>query len=43
LLSKLSIRGRIQETVYQSMGIDPKANTNDPSPEKKKKRRKKHS
>jgi beta-N-acetylhexosaminidase len=40
LLSRLSIRGRIQETVYQSMGIDPKANTKDPLPEKKKRRKK---
>jgi beta-N-acetylhexosaminidase len=40
LLSRLSIRGRIQEMVYQSMGIDPHANTKDPVPEKKKHRRK---
>jgi CubicO group peptidase (beta-lactamase class C family) len=41
-LSALSIRGRIEETVYQSMGIDPHANTKDPVPVKKK-HRKKHS
>ena len=43
LLSRLNIRGRIQETVYQSMGVDPHANTKDPVPPKKKKRGKKHS
>ena len=42
LLSRLNIRGRIQETVYQSMGVDPHANTKDPVQEKKKKRGKKH-
>ena len=41
-LSSLLIRGRIQETIYQSMGVDPHANTKDPVPEKKKKHRKKH-
>ena len=45
LLSRLNIRGRIQETIYQSMGIDPHANTKAPAPasEKKKKHRKKRS
>jgi beta-N-acetylhexosaminidase len=45
LLSRLNIRGRIQETIYQSMGIDPHANTKAPVPasEKKKKHRKKRS
>lgn len=41
-LASLSIRGRIQETVYQAMGIDPNASTKDPAPHEKKKRRKKH-
>ncbi len=41
-LSGLSIRGRIQETIYQSMGIDPGANTKAPAPAKKKKK-KRHS
>jgi len=39
-LSSLSIRGRIQETIYQSMGIDEGASTKPPEPAKKKKRRK---
>jgi beta-N-acetylhexosaminidase len=43
LLSGLSIRGRIQETVYQSMGVDPAASTRPPVEPQKKKRRKKHS
>ena len=38
-LSSLSIRGRIQETIYQSMGVDPGANTKAPKPAKKKKKR----
>ena len=42
-LSRLNIRGRIQETVYQAMGVDPHASTKDPEPQKKKKHRKKHS
>jgi hypothetical protein len=37
----LNIRGRIQETVYQAMGVDPHASTKDPVPEKKTKHRKK--
>ncbi len=39
-LSNLSIRGRIQETVYQAMGIDESASTKDPAPAAKKKKRK---
>jgi CubicO group peptidase (beta-lactamase class C family) len=40
-LSSLSIRGRIQETIYQSLGIDRPAVTNEPvAPVKKKKRKK---
>ena len=43
-LSSLSIRGRIQETVYQAMGVDPGASTKAPAPPAKKKaRRKRHS
>jgi CubicO group peptidase (beta-lactamase class C family) len=42
-LSSLFIRGRIQETIYQSMGVDPGASTKPPAPAKKKKRKKKHS
>jgi hypothetical protein len=43
-LSGLNIRGRIQETVYQAMGIDAGASTKAPAPPvKKKKRRKRHS
>jgi beta-N-acetylhexosaminidase len=41
-LSGLSIRGRIQETIYQSMGVDEGASTKAPAPapaKKKKKRR----
>lgn len=45
LLGRLNIRGRIQETVYQSMGVDPHANTKAPVPAggKKKKHRRKSS
>jgi CubicO group peptidase (beta-lactamase class C family) len=45
LLGRLNIRGRIQETVYQAMGVHPHANTKAPAPprEKKKKHRKKQS
>lgn len=39
-LSSLSIRGRIQETIYQSMGIDQGVSTKAP---KEKKKRKRHS
>jgi beta-N-acetylhexosaminidase len=39
LLSRLNIRGRIQETIYQSMGIDAHAPT---VPEPKHKKKKKH-
>jgi hypothetical protein len=39
-LSSLSIRGRIQETVYQSMGVDAGASTKAPVAEKKKHRKK---
>jgi beta-N-acetylhexosaminidase len=42
LLSGLSIRGRIQETVYQSMGVDPGASIKPPVTPAKKRRRKKH-
>jgi beta-glucosidase-like glycosyl hydrolase/CubicO group peptidase (beta-lactamase class C family) len=44
LLGRLNIRGRIQETVYQSMGVDAGASTKAPVPEKKKKKhhKKKH-
>jgi beta-glucosidase-like glycosyl hydrolase/CubicO group peptidase (beta-lactamase class C family) len=43
-LSGLDIRGRIQETVYQAMGVDQGAGTRDPPPPaKKKKRKKRHS
>jgi beta-N-acetylhexosaminidase len=43
-LSGLNIRGRIQETVYQAMGLDAGASTKAPAPpEKKKKRKKRHS
>jgi CubicO group peptidase (beta-lactamase class C family) len=42
-LSGLSIRGRIQETIYQAMGIDASASTKAPAPpHEKRKRRKKH-
>jgi beta-N-acetylhexosaminidase len=42
-LSGLNIRGRIQETVYQAMGVDEGASTKPPAPPvKKKKRRKRH-
>jgi beta-N-acetylhexosaminidase len=41
-LSALSIRGRIQETIYQSMGVDEAASTKPPVPMKKKKK-KRHS
>jgi beta-N-acetylhexosaminidase len=41
-LSSFSIRGRIQETIYQSMGVDQGANTKAPAPAKKKKK-KRHS
>jgi beta-glucosidase-like glycosyl hydrolase/CubicO group peptidase (beta-lactamase class C family) len=40
-LSSLSIRGRIQETIYQAMGVDPNASTKAPAPPTKKKRKKK--
>ena len=40
-LGRLNIRGRIQETVYQSMGLDTHADTKAPAPERKKKHRKK--
>jgi len=40
-LSALSIRGRIQETVYQAMGVDPGASTKAPAAAAKKKRKKK--
>jgi beta-N-acetylhexosaminidase len=42
LLSGLSIRGRIQETVYQAMGVDLNASTKAPVKPVKKKKRKKH-
>ncbi|HEV3411990.1 MAG TPA: glycoside hydrolase family 3 N-terminal domain-containing protein [Puia sp.] len=43
-LSALNIRGRIQETVYQAMGVDEGASTKAPAPPaKKRKRRKRHS
>jgi beta-N-acetylhexosaminidase len=38
-LSALSIRGRIQETIYQSMGVDMGASTKAPAPPVKKKKR----
>jgi len=41
-LSALSIRGRIQETIYQAMGIDQAVSTKPPVPVKKKKK-KRHS
>jgi beta-N-acetylhexosaminidase len=42
-LSALNIRARIQETVYQAMGIDAAASTKAPEPPaKKRKRRKRH-
>jgi beta-N-acetylhexosaminidase len=41
-LSSLSIRGRIQETVYQAMGVDPSASTKAPVPATKKKKRRGH-
>jgi hypothetical protein len=40
LLSRLNIRGRIQETVYQSMGVDEGASTKAPVRGARKKRRK---
>ena len=40
-LSGLSIRGRIQETVYQAMGVDESASTKPPVPVIKKKKKKK--
>jgi beta-N-acetylhexosaminidase len=40
-LSGLSIRGRIQETVYQAMGVGAGASTKAPAPVKKKKKKKK--
>lgn len=40
-LSGLSIRGRIQETIYQSMGVDEGASTKPPAPPVKRKKRKK--
>jgi CubicO group peptidase (beta-lactamase class C family) len=40
-LSALNIRGRIQETVYQAMGVDEGASTKAPEPPAKKKKRKK--
>jgi CubicO group peptidase (beta-lactamase class C family) len=44
LLSRLNIRGRIQETVYQSMGVDLGASTKAPVPASaRKKRKKRHS
>jgi CubicO group peptidase (beta-lactamase class C family) len=43
-LGSLFIRGRIQETIYQAMGVDPTASTKAPAPAtKKKKHRSKHS
>jgi beta-N-acetylhexosaminidase len=43
-LSGLNIRGRIQETVYEAMGVDEGASTKAPAPPvKKKKRKKRHS
>jgi hypothetical protein len=38
-LSSLSIRGRIQETIYQAMGVDEGASTKPPVPAKKKRRK----
>jgi beta-glucosidase-like glycosyl hydrolase/CubicO group peptidase (beta-lactamase class C family) len=40
-LSALNIRGRIQETVYQAMGVDEGASTKAPEPPAKKKKKKK--
>ena len=40
-LSALNIRGRIQETVYQAMGVDEGASTRAPEPPAKKKKKKK--
>jgi beta-N-acetylhexosaminidase len=40
-LSGLSIRGRIQETIYQAMGVDEGASTKPPAPVVKKKKKKK--
>lgn len=40
-LSGLSIRGRIQETIYQAMGVDEGASTKPPVPAAKKKKKKK--
>ena len=40
-LSGLSIRGRIQETVYQAMGVDEGVSTKPPVPVTKKKKKKK--
>jgi len=39
-LSALAIRGRIQETIYQAMGMDPGAKTGDPVRQKKKGKKK---
>jgi hypothetical protein len=41
-LSALNIRGRIQETVYEAMGIDEGVSTKAPAPPVKKKRKKRH-
>jgi beta-N-acetylhexosaminidase len=41
-LSGLNIRGRIQETVYEAMGIDEGVSTKAPAPPVKKKRKKRH-
>ncbi len=40
-LSALNIRGRIEETVYQAMGVDEEASTKAPAPPVKKKKKKK--
>jgi CubicO group peptidase (beta-lactamase class C family) len=40
-LSALSIRGRIQETIYQAMGVDEGASTKAPAPAPVKKKKKK--
>ncbi|HXB94872.1 MAG TPA: glycoside hydrolase family 3 N-terminal domain-containing protein [Puia sp.] len=41
-LSSLNIRGRIQETIYQSLGLDPSVSTKPPQPSKKKHRKNRH-
>jgi CubicO group peptidase (beta-lactamase class C family) len=41
LLSRLNIRGRVQEAIYQSMGVAAGASSKTPVPENKKKRHKK--